>query len=189
MPLITLFPACSFLTALLKFCVTSRSLFVRALLSKRIYPSLVSVTIYSILRFSHKLLHGVRRWERVLILPRALLNVLWEFRSYADRMLSCKKDFPDQSNTLPSPNNVPLRYGRCQALQDRSDEEPILEELEEWSLIPNRPWVPRSPSEIDANSPRLPIMLWSSPIKAFITRTEWRLPLGRRGPREVTARW
>lgn len=105
------------------------------------------------------------------------------------RMLSCKKELPNQSNTLPSPNNVPLRYGRCQALRDLSDEEPILEELEEWSLIPNRPWVSRSPWEIDANSPRLPTMLWSSPIKAFITGTEWRLSSGRRRPGEVTARW
>lgn len=85
------------------------------------------------------------------------------------RMLSCKKELPDQSNTLPSPSNVPLRYGRCQALQDCIDEEPI---LEEWSLIPDLPWVPRSPREIDANPPRLPTMLWSSPIKAFITRME-----------------
>lgn len=59
------------------------------------------------------------------------------------RMLSCKKELPDQSNTLSSPKNVPLRYGRWQALQDCGDGEPILEELEKWSLPLGAPLCPR----------------------------------------------
>lgn len=40
-----------------------------------IYPSVLSFAIYSILGFSHKLLHGVRRRVGVLFLRLALLNV------------------------------------------------------------------------------------------------------------------
>lgn len=43
---------------------------------QHIYPSLLSVAIYSILGFSHNLLHGVRSRVGVLFLPLALLNVL-----------------------------------------------------------------------------------------------------------------
>lgn len=105
------------------------------------------------------------------------------------QMLSSKKALPDQSNTLPSHSNVPLSYGRSQALQDRSDEEPILEELEEWSLIPDRPWVPHSPREIDVNPQDFPPCSGHFPSRHSSPGRNGGCLREGEGHAEVTARW